>query len=112
MVKPIKPVTDLLATQSSFEEPYQPSENDIIDDLLCRVIALAPAFSAALAAQVDKDVRSKWGGDRVYIGSRSGRGASARNANIKRDYMNGEHFDLLERRYGLSRSRLCEIIKS
>lgn len=94
------------------EEAYKPNEHDIIDDLLRIVLSMAPGFTAALAAQVDKEARARWGGDRPYIGTRSGRGSSARNANIKRDYLAGEHFHLLERRYGLSRSRLWEIIKS
>lgn len=91
---------------------YTPNENDIIDDLLRRVIALSPQFSAALAAQIDAEARKQWGGDRVYIGKRSGLGSSTRNQAIKRDYLAGEHFHLLERRYNLSKSRLFEIIKS
>lgn len=91
---------------------YTPNENDIIDDILRRVIAMAPSFSAALAARVEAEARQQWGGDRPYIGKRSGLGTSARNAAIKRDYLAGEHFHLMERRYGLGRSRLNEIIKS
>lgn len=93
-------------------EPFEPNENDIIDDILRRVIAMAPGFSAALAVQIDKEARAKWGGDRPYIGIRSGAGTSSRNAAIKRDYLAGEHIPLLERRYGLGKSRLWEIIKS
>lgn len=98
--------------QASLENSYTPNENDIIDDILRRVIALAPGFSAAIAAQIEAEARKQWGGDRPYIGKRSGMGTSARNAAIKRDYLAGEHFHLLERRYGLCRSRLNEIIKS
>lgn len=98
--------------QASLENSYTPNENDIIDDILRRVIALAPGFSAAIAAQIEAEARKQWGGDRPYIGKRSGMGTSARNEAIKRDYLNGEHFHLMERRYGLCRSRLNEIIKS
>ena len=93
-------------------EIFEPNENDIIDDILRRVIAMAPGFSAALAAQVDKQAREQWGGDRPYISIRRGAGSSSRNAAIKRDYLAGEHIPLLERRYSLGRSRLWEIIKS
>ena len=93
-------------------DAFKPNENDIIDDILRRVIAMAPNFSAALAAQVDREARKQWGGDRPYISVRSGAGTSSRNAAIKRDYRAGEHIPLLERRYGLSKSRLWEIIKS
>ena len=98
--------------QTTLDTDYIPNENDIIDDILRRVIAMAPGFSAALAARVEAEARQQWGGDRPYIGKRSGMGTSARNAAIKRDYLAGEHFHLMERRYGLSRSRLWEIIKS
>lgn len=98
--------------QATLDTDYTPNENDIIDDILRRVIALAPSFSAAIAAQIEAEARKQWGGDRPYIGKRSGMGTSARNAAIKRDYLNGEHFHLMERRYGLGRSRLNEIIKS
>ncbi|MHB8947548.1 MAG: Mor transcription activator family protein [Rhodoferax sp.] len=103
------------ATQLSIDEAviFETNQNDIIDDILRRVIALAPGFSAALAAQVDKEVREQWGGDRPYIGVRRGAGSSARNESIKRDYwQNGEHIPLLERRYGLKARQLWYIIKS
>ena len=97
----------------SLDAPYVPNENDIIDDILRRVIAMAPAFTAALAAQIDKQARAQWGGDRPYIAHRNGAGTSSRNAAIKRDYwQGGERIPLLERRYGLAKSRLWEIIKS
>lgn len=91
---------------------FLPSENDIIHDVLAAVIAMAPEFSAALAKRVDKEVRSKWAGDRPYIASRAGEGSSQRNAQIKADYLKGERIALLERRYKLKRSRIWEIIKS
>jgi Mor family transcriptional regulator len=91
---------------------FEPNENDIIDDILRRVIAMAPGFSAALAAQVDKEARQQWGGDRPYISLRKGAGHSRRNAAIKRDYLAGEQIPFLERRYALSNTRIWEIIKS
>lgn len=91
---------------------FEPNENDIIDDILRRVIALAPEFSAALAAQVDKQAREQWGGDRPYISIRRGAGTSTRNAAIKRDYLAGERIPLLERRYSLSPRQIWNVIKS
>lgn len=93
-------------------EAFEPNENDIIDDILRRVIAMAPGFSAALAAQVDKEARQQWGGDRPYISLRRGAGTSSRNAAIKRDYLAGERIPLLERRYELSPRRIWQIIAS
>ncbi len=91
---------------------YVPNENDIIDDILRMVIAMAPGFSAALAAQIDKQAREQWGGDRPYIKLR-GQDEKARNEAIKRDYwQHGAHIPLLERRYGLSARRIWYILKS
>lgn len=93
-------------------EPFEPNENDIIDDILRRVIAMAPGFSAALAAQIDKETREQWGGDRPYISLRRGAGRSTRNELIKRDYLAGERIPLLERRYSLSPRQIWRAIKS
>jgi Mor family transcriptional regulator len=84
--------------------------DDIVCDILRRVVALSPAFTAALAAQVDRQVREHWGGDRPYIARRAGEGTSSRNAAIRRDHRNGERIGLLCRRYGLSRQRIYQIL--
>jgi Mor family transcriptional regulator len=91
---------------------FAASDNDIIDDLLARVIALAPDFSAAIAHQVSREIRDQWAGDRVYISRRAGEGHSSRNEQIKRDHQIGERMALLQRRYHLSSRRLWEIIKA
>lgn len=95
-----------------FDPPaYEPSANDLIGDLLSRVIAMAPGFSVALAAQIEREAREKWGGDRVYV-QRKGGTLSQRNATIKREHQAGERTALLSRRHGLSATRLWEIINS
>jgi Mor family transcriptional regulator len=90
---------------------YSPSATDIIHDLLSQVLAMAPSFTAELAAQVEREAREKWGGDRVYV-QRKGGTLSHRNAAIKREYQAGERIALLSRRHGLGPSRLWEIINS
>ena len=90
---------------------FEPSDNDIIDDILARVIAMAPSFSAALADQVSREAREQWGGDRPYIAKKAGDGHSSRNDSIRRDYLLGAHMHLLERRYALSRARIWQILK-
>lgn len=100
------------AQVSDAAQAFEPSDNDIIDDILSRVIAMAPGFSATLARQISHDAREQWGGDRTYIARNSGQGRSERNDAIKRDYLKGEHIHLLQRRYQLSRARLWQIIKS
>ena len=109
----VKTATPKATPQSSEGvPPFEPSDNDIIDDILARVIALTPGFSAAIARQVASEAREQWGGDRPYVARKVGEGYSSRNESIKKDYLAGEHIHLLERRYGLKRSRLWEIIKS
>lgn len=85
-------------------------DDDIVADILRRVAALTPGFSAALALQIDRDVREMWGRDRCYIARRAGEGTSGRNAAIRRDHRNGERIGLLCRRYGLTRQRIHQIL--
>lgn len=90
-------------------------QDDIVDDVLRRVLELAPGFTEALAKQVAKDVRHEWAGETsriCYIARREDELRSTRNDSIKRDYLAGEHFELLERRYRLTRRRLQQILKT
>ena len=90
--------------------PWDNASDDIVADILRRVAALTPGFSAALALQIDRDVREMWGRDRCYIARRAGEGTSSRNAAIRRDHRNGERIGLLCRRYGLTRQRIHQIL--
>lgn len=90
--------------------PWDGASDDIVSDILRRVVQLSPGFSAALALQIDRDVREMWGRDRCYIARRAGEGTSSRNAAIRRDHRNGERIGLLCRRYGLSRQRIYQIL--
>lgn len=90
--------------------PWDGAADDIVADILRRVAALTPGFSAALALQIDREVREMWGRDRCYIARRAGEGTSSRNAAIRRDHRNGERIGLLCRRYGLTRQRIHQIL--
>lgn len=90
---------------------YEPNEHDLVSDMLSMVLQLAPQLSAAIAEQVEREARAKWGGDRVYI-QRLGGTTSQRNALIKRQYQAGERIAYLSRRHGLSPARLYAIINS
>ena len=89
--------------------------DDLIADVLARATRAAEqnagVLTAAMADKIERDVRSDWGGDQVYIPKASGEGYSQRNGQIRRDYLNGERLALLERRYKLSSRRLLQIIK-
>lgn len=91
--------------------------DDVIEYTIACALALSPPELRAeirqhIALHASKQARRVFGGDRVYIAIRAGEGHSSRNDAIKRDYLAGEHMHLLERRYGIGRSRLFEIIKS
>jgi Mor family transcriptional regulator len=90
--------------------PWDNAGDDIVADILQRVVALTPGFSAALAVQIDRDVRDLWGGDRPYIARRAGEGSSQRNAAIRRDWRAGERIGYLVRKYGLTRQRIHQIV--
>lgn len=90
--------------------PWDGASDDIVADILRRVAALTPGFTAALALQIDRDVREMWGRDRCYIARRAGEGTSERNAKIRRDHRNGERTALLCRRYGLTRQAIHKIL--
>lgn len=88
--------------------------NDIIDDVLRRVIEMSPTFSSALAAQIARETRHEWAGDKArifYIARRDDETRSIRNESIMRDYRAGERLALLERRYSLTQRRILQIIK-
>lgn len=55
----------------SHDEPIQEEpEPDIVTIMLRRVIAMAPGFSAALASQIEQQVRAEYGGKRLHINKR------------------------------------------
>lgn len=115
MPKPAKPkpimASPLAApTHTPPPMPWDGAADDIVADILRRVAALTPGFSAALALQIDREVREMWGRDRCYIARRAGEGTSSRNAAIRRDHRNGERIGLLCRRYGLTRQRIHQIL--
>lgn len=88
--------------------------DDVVDYTLRCVLAMAPQLTEAIRqsirTNVNKQVRDIFGGERAYISRRTGEGRFARNAQIRRDYKAGEHIPLLQRRYGLSKPRIWEII--
>ena len=100
---------DVFAGQSYDNEAQA---DDFVCDVLRLVRQLIPKITDELAAQADAALRERWGGDRPYIARRLGQGRSERNERIRRDYLAGERFELLERRYGITSRRILQIIKA
>lgn len=88
-----------------------PVSDDVVAYTLACWKALLPRTSAEVLGAVEHQVREVFGGDEVWIGKGMAQQRKARNEQIKRDYLNGERFDLLERRYELSKRRLFQIVK-
>ncbi len=113
-VTPVTPATLFPATPPAADLNQVPHTDDVVDYTLRCVLALAPQFTEAIfktiRADVNKQVRELFGGERAYISRRPGEGRFARNAQIRRDYKAGERLALLQRRYGLSLARLWQII--
>lgn len=91
------------------------SENDIVNDILARVAEAAAKqpgkpLDETVLRKIELDVRQQWGGDRPYIGLKTGEGHSERNSRIYRQHLQGERTDFLARRHNLSRSQVERII--
>lgn len=95
----------------------QKSENDIVQDILARVAEAQakqpdkPLDEAALK-KIEAMVRQQWGGDRPYIGIKTGDGHSDRNSRIYRQHLQGERAEFLARRHDMSRSQVLRIIQA
>jgi Mor family transcriptional regulator len=95
--------------------PSKPATNDIVSDILQRCLKAAisngGSFTDKDLPRIEREVRLDWGGDRPFIARRAGEGHSQRNSRIMRDHLAGERMALLERRYGLTRVRIWQIVK-
>lgn len=88
---------------------------DIIIDMICQIEQrLHP--SADILLELEKDLRSTWGGDRPYIPHRRGDGDnrlhSERNSRILRAYQQGKHIAWLAKKESLSERRVLQIVST
>ena len=94
-----------------------PVTEDVIEYTIACALALSPPELRAelrthIAQHASQQVRTVFGGDRMYISRRAGEGKSSRNEAIKRDYLGGAHIPYLERHYGLCARQIWRAIKS
>lgn len=90
-------------------------QEDIIDDVLRRVVDAVPGMSDELAQAIARQVRHEWAGDSsriCYIARREHELRSVRNGAIRRDYERGERVEYLSRRYQLSERRILQIVRA
>lgn len=90
---------------------------DIVRDILSRVMTAFQnegGFSDDVMLQIESQIRTEWGGDRPYIakaGESEKQAISARNESILRDWRNGERVPFIARKYGISRSRVWDVLR-
>ncbi len=90
---------------------------DIVIDMVQRAEALladppAELERAAALLELEKALRSTWGGDRPYIAHRRGDGHSDRNSRIYRAWLSGNHPGLIARRENVSARRILQIVNA
>lgn len=89
---------------------------DVISDAIQAVIGYLREGKLELhdaAQRAESDIRTNWGGERVYIGKTSAdalRAISNRDRAIARDWQRGDHIPVLARRYGLSARRVQQVV--
>jgi len=93
-------------------QPAPPTDflSDVIARLSAAIAATAPESDARDIAieKVEAELRHTYGNDRISIRLNH----STRDAAIRRDWLAGEHYALLERRYGLTKRRIQQIVKN
>lgn len=81
--------------------------------LAMREAGIGPDIAGPIAERWLASVLANWRGERPYIGGhgQAERERSRRDAAIVRDWRAGERAATLVRRYGISRTRLYEILR-
>lgn len=105
------PAAHALSAAPAAQAEFTPREGDIIDDILRRVLEMAPSFSAAIAKKISQETRHDWNGDRPYISQDGGQEyKTQRDQRMLKDWQRGERIPLLVRRYGISERRVRQIL--
>lgn len=109
-------------TDSADQDPIKPEAqarldavpltNDVVTYTMACWLAMSPRTSAATAQAVERQVREVFGGDEVWIANGIAKQRRERDQQIKQSYQDGERLELLVRRFGLTKRRLFQIVKS
>lgn len=88
--------------------------DDIVTDLLQRVLARIPDLPANDVLAVEQEIRRDWGGDRPYIAKSGEAGRIERTRRedaIRAEHRRGERVGYLSRKWGLSIRHIQRIVK-
>jgi len=84
---------------------------DPIAELLARLRArLGPGVDVTALGEVEREVRSRWGGQWIYVSARAD--VQARNSQIITAVLRGESLREVARRFGLSRRQVERIVSN
>lgn len=88
-------------------------DDDLIRDIIARVLSMSDNFTEAQAAQIEADVRHDWGGERVFVRKDSPRG-QRHGPNVKRmaadEVKSGEPVERVRTKFGLSRATIYRVL--
>lgn len=86
-------------------------EPDIVSIMLQRVIAMAPGFSAALASQIEQQLRAEYGGKRLHINKRGKRLTPEQRQAVFQDGLSSMSTTEITEKHKISRATLYRQMK-
>lgn len=84
------------------------SSDDIVEDILNRVMEAAPVFTAEQAAKLEEQIRQDWGGEQIKIAKR-GAAWKAKKAKV-REQIGTKPIAEIQAEHGISRATLYRCI--
>jgi Mor family transcriptional regulator len=87
-------------------------EPDIVELIMLKCIALCPAFTAAIAKQVEQDIKSEHGGTRVYVPKGSKRLTPEKRQQLYQDGLTTMPTEQITAKHKISRATLYRAMKT
>jgi Mor family transcriptional regulator len=85
---------------------------DIVEVIMLKCIAMCPAFTAALAKQVEQEVRAEHGGKRVFVPKGNKRLTPEERASLYEDGLSSMPTEEILGKHKISRATLYRAMKS
>lgn len=97
-------------TRAGADQPH--AEPDIVLLVLQKVIEMAPGFSAALAKQIEQEVKEKHGGQRVFVPKGARRMSDTERLAVYQDGLTNMETQEISSKHNVSRSTIYRIMKT
>lgn len=94
-------------------EKFDPAalDPDMVAIILQKVIAMCPAFTAALAAQVESDARAQFGGQRVFVPKNAKRLTPEQRHAVFADGLSSMANEEISKKHNISRRTIYRVMK-